>query len=733
MRCIWALVALVLASASAVADEPERREEAPRIESVRIGIANHFKVGHWTPVRVVFDGGGLNEPRVDVIVPDSDGVRTIATAETQASDNAGEKREAIAYTVVGRRKSPIVVALAESDERIESLTLLPGAESGASGRPVGSPATSEVLLLLSSSGFQLKDAYKEQLAADADSMKRVVNVEHAAELPREWFGYDGFDVIVLAVDDGPLWRELTSDDAKVRAIAEWVAMGGRLVLMCGGESAPAAFGEGKGLASLLPGKFLEVVRLPETGRLEHFANSEVSIGGGGGRRALMVPRLTDVVGKIEVYSGQRSTDLPILVRSPRGFGEIAFVGLDFNKAPLADWPGRTAFLQALLEPYVTNDEMRSASQTLVSRGYNDISGALRQSMGRLFPGVAPVSFSTVALLAVLYLLVLGPIDYFIVHRWLRRPVAAWVTFPLIVLAFGGGALAISEWRRGGETARVNRREVVDFEGTSKLVRGTYWATLYEPRAIKLSPRFAPANVGAEREPQVLLSAWGLPGTGIGGMQSGGMDLGIVRDAYRYEADRDELVDVPVLTSATKSFVARWVTAAAPPIAATLKDVGGLVAGTVENRTDKNFRNVRLFYNGWGYSVGTLAAGQQKEVGEELSPLRVKTMVARSAFGKAAATLAEGTVYHPDDASPEAVLNLMMFFDAAGGRGFAQLPNRFQADVDLSRLLDLGRAIVVAEVDDGGSRLVEGESDEEIGEADSSDVVYRVVFPVRKEE
>jgi hypothetical protein len=211
-----------------------------------------------------------------------------------------------------------------------------------------------------------------------------------------------------------------------------------------------------------------------------------------------------------------------------------------------------------------------------------------------------------------------------------------------------------------------------------------------------------------------------------------MDLGIVRDAYRYAADRDALVEVPVLTSATKSFVARWATTAEAPVAATLKDVGGLVAGTVENRTEKNFRNVRLFYNGWGYQVGTLMAGQQKEVGEELSPLRVKTMVARSALGKAA-NLAEGSVYHPDDASPEAVLNLMMFFDAAGGRGFAQLPNRFQAEVDLSRLLDLGRAIVVAEADYSGSRLVEEESDEEIGEADSSDVVYRVVFPVRMEE
>ena len=38
---------------------------------------------------------------------------------------------------------------------------------------------------------------------------------------------------------------------------------------------------------------------------------------------------------------------------------------------------------------------------------------------------------------------------------------------------------------------------------------------------------------------------------------------------------------------------------------------------------------------------------------------------------------------------------MMFYDAVGGEGFAGLPNRYQADCDLSRLLDLDRAILVA--------------------------------------
>ena len=72
----------------------------------------------------------------------------------------------------------------------------------------------------------------------------------------------------------------------------------------------------------------------------------------------------------------------------------------------------------------------------------------------------------------------------------------------------------------------------------------------------------------------------------------------------------------------------------------------------------------------------------------------------------------------------------MFYNALGGEGFASLPNRYQAHSDLSRLLDLGRAILVASGDGSGSQLVDRDSGESLAAGDDpSTVVYRVVFPV----
>ena len=82
-----------------------------------------------------------------------------------------------------------------------------------------------------------------------------------------------------------------------------------------------------------------------------------------------------------------------------------------------------------------------------------------------------------------------------------------------------------------------------------------------------------------------------------------------------------------------------------------------------------------------------------------------------------------------------LLNVMMFYEAAGGSGFAGLPFRYQAHIDLSRQLTLGRAVLVAEVDGPTSRLHLGESLNPAG-ADShidSRTIFRFVLPVERTE
>ena len=231
---------------------------------------------------------------------------------------------------------------------------------------------------------------------------------------------------------------------------------------------------------------------------------------------------------------------------------------------------------------------------------------------------------------------------------------AWITFPAIVLLFGLGALLLAKWREGSTLPRVNRLELVDVDIVSGKARGTFWATLHSPQArqFDLSLHVEPGVSRTNSPTTTLLSWWGLPGTGIGGMQTRAANLELVQNGYRYSPDLAALDDLPVLTLSTKSLTARWTAPAKALIAADLVDQDGMASGSIVNKTGRALRNARLFYGNWGYRLGNLVDGRQIDVGEHLEPRSAKTILTTSVLSPTTTTSgqAEGGVFFPDRAS-----------------------------------------------------------------------------------
>jgi len=128
-------------------------------------------------------------------------------------------------------------------------------------------------------------------------------------------------------------------------------------------------------------------------------------------------------------------------------------------------------------------------------------------------------------------------------------------------------------------------------------------------------------------------------------------------------------------------------------------------------------------------------GEQVEVGEQLSPRRVKTLITREALEDARGTEKpiESRVFSAERASAKQILSLMMFYEAAGGLGFAHVPNRYQAYCDMSRQLELGRAVLVADATTRSSQLIDAKTSSEVGseELNTSSVVFRFILPVTR--
>jgi hypothetical protein len=715
--CLAVWLAPAASTWGAVDDPP------PRITGCRIGFEGHYKAGYWTPLWVDVDRGRFDgQLTIEAVTIDSDAVPT-TVSQPVAPDGP-----ALLRVKVGRLDSPIRVRLIADSVVVDEKILTPSEASPnlSDASPRLLPATAELIVTFAAAPFGLDEAIADRPPQAGRGGRATVFINDVSQLPVEWFDYEEVDLLVIHAGDGEMIEKLAADRDRFAAIEEWVRLGGRLVLLSDGTGNLP--GTGRTLETFIPGAFVNRVRLPETGSLERYAESETVVPRSGGQ--LFVAQLDKVKGIVEFY-GTSAGQFPLVIRAPHGFGQVTFVGLDLSRPPLADWQGRSGLIRAVLRPLIASDRTDDSSRALVTAGYDDLSGAFRQQLGRSFPGVERVSFGSVTGLIVLYLVLLGPVDYFVIHRWLRRPLLAWLTLPLMVAGFSAVAIALSNSRQQSAIAAVNQLEIIDVDIPGRRARGTYWAGLYSPHAqrfdLHLDARFS--HDADAIDDSVRLSWQGLSGAGIGGMRARAIDVGVAPVGYRF-AGANELVGVPVLSGATKSLTATWASPVRELIRSDLNDDSGMVTGELTNDTGLALHNPRLLYGIWAWRLNDIPPGETVTIDERLSPISAKALVSRLVSG--GSTGDERASPH-DGASAANILELMMFYGAAGGQ-LAGLPFDYQACIDMTSLLRAGRAILVAEVESQGSQLVDAGTGRPLAEAHamSARSYYRFVLPVQTE-
>jgi hypothetical protein len=503
-------------------------------------------------------------------------------------------------------------------------------------------------------------------------------------------------------------------------------MGGKLVL-CVGSQGDAMLRADSPLARFAPGRFAGVLSLHQTAALEAYAKSQNPVPRSGPAQgsALRVARLSDVQGKVEAAE----SDLPLVVRTPRGFGQVIFFADDLDRSLLARWSDRKLLVARLLD-WPATEAPAEENNFGMRYGFGDLSGQLRSALDR-FTGVRLVPFGAVALLVVLYILWIGPGDYFFLRKFVRRMEWTWFTFPAIVLATSGGAYFMA-YRLKGDQLRVNQVDLVDVDAAGS-VRGTSWMNVFSPRMeafnLSLAPRFCD---GRPAEPRSMMISWmGLAGDGIGGMHQQGGSM-LWSGQYSASPGLDAIDQVPIQVWSTKSFTGRWTAASKGcPIDASLTDEGRAPRGTVTSRLDFPLSYCVLAYDRCLYDLGTLEPGQPVDIGSATRCTDLGELMKGSAeqlFAKQAA----GSPYDQSSVNVPYIVRAMTFFDAADGRRQSRLANDYQQFVDLSGQLAAGRAVLLAypvksEQHPGAELLRDGRPI--YGSQDRRTTIYRFVLPV----
>ena len=238
-----------------------------------------------------------------------------------------------------------------------------------------------------------------------------------------------------------------------------------------------------------------------------------------------------------------------------------------------------------------------------------------------------IPFGWVAFFIFLYILLIGPGDYFFLKKVLKRMELTWITFPTIVVTVSLVAYYAAYLLKGNDLL-VNKVDVVDIDQAAGLARGNTWISLFSPQNRDYTIRTIPLPLDHDPPPaseasdsgepprapagtEVVTSWFSAPENQFGAMGNSSRRFSFAGSGYAYQPTGGvewlENVRIPIWS--TKCITSRWFGPAAPLVDSDLQPAGtDRLTGTVTNRQTVPLEDAILAFGKQVYLLGTLAPG-----------------------------------------------------------------------------------------------------------------------------
>ncbi len=581
---------------------PSARADGPTL-TAKFGVAGHYRPGGWCLVMVE-----VQNPGADTI---SGQIQVLATDEPNRSPYGRGGREdtstavfACPVSVPGGSAAPrffplylrgidpgqadLTVQLVEGRERGDGRVLAsinnqnqntsqaftggpigpgdhllvgfggdPGAFTFLSGRRL--PATTSPVT---------NRANPNGLNSAAPPTVQIAEAATAADLPDKAAGYDGVSAFLLR-SDAPV-EAMTESQSD--ALKGWVAGGGQLIV-CGGPDA-TRFGSAF-FSGLLP----------------------ATVGASSASGALViVPKPLPGVRVLQATPGGGAQ----IVSGPYGAGTVTLTAFDptgtvFRTADMTLPPiWQTLFSQSAPASSVLG--VTAAREENYGAVYYGSSPPLLSEAVMRGPSLDAPGTSVIAVFLLVYLIVLVPVNYFVLKRYDRKELA-WVTIPALVLVFAAGTFGVGYAAKGGSVF-VNRAALVETNA------GQTQAGVYSEVGL-FSPHRTTYDIGLSGDN--LLAAVPSPGMNYG-RQSGDESQGSGPVLFVETPSGVSLPSTPVNMWAMRAFDTQSTTDLGGAIDGALSDNIASVKGTLVNHTAYALTNCAVLYAGRWLPIGTLAPG-----------------------------------------------------------------------------------------------------------------------------
>lgn len=525
-------------------------------------------------------------------------------------------------------------------------------------------------------------------------------------MPEEAIALEGLDALYVNSEQA---LELRASQAS--ALTRWVLSGGHLIVAV---EDPAEVNSLVWLRELVPGRLGPVRTLRPTQELEAWGRPLVDPatlkagfrvlgrqgqvrgfpkyqaswlmdgGRGGATGAGAVKGLAEMdfpVTTSEVIEGEVMLAVdgtPLIVRGRRGLGQVTLLTFSPEREPFRSWENRDWFWAQLLAIPAAWYEV-GVGGLYGGQGVDGLFGLMIDSRQ-----VRKLPISWLLILLVTYLVVIGPLDRYVLRR-VRREMLTWVTFPAYVVLFSLLIYYIGYRLRAGDT-EWNELHVVDVLPRTQEIhwRGRSYASIYSPvpARYRLASRLEQATLRGEYM----------------GMLGGGTEVSQIDLIQRGDGFDAELF-VPVWTS--RLCVSDWLHEGTAPFRAAWTGHGQTLRLQLRNLLPVAIAEVWVVHDERVYEIGELAAGASRAVDfAELNGVPLQNFVRSQAQSFSYALQARHRAFGADghqwvEASGGLLTAVSFIGELEQMAGVAQRQYLSPAGLDLSGMIGRGDAMVLA--------------------------------------
>ena len=541
--------------------------------SVHIGYQDVVKPGEWMPVTVDVKntGAGVDGTlEVQEALNGQPGVTGLPIYQAPISLASGASKRIRTYLTVDTTGATITARIVQNGRVVAS-------------RDAGSVSTTSVLIAVLSEQPTALDGFAAVHPASVAA--RVVHL-NAGDIAESAIPLRAFDI--LAIDDFPT-DSLTAGQRT--AINDYVRGGGGLLLGTG-----AAWR--KTLAGLPPAILPMTVSGTTTVSTDLLGGAPVELATG-----------SPTAGPAWLAAGSQ----PLLLERRVGAGIVTLATFDWDQEPVAGWSGTTPLMRQLIARAlfgaggsagqnsmypVTLSPLQFGSQSTIGSR----SAALSSTLGNL-PGLNLPSLQLTGALVLLYVLLVGPVNYLVLGA-MRRRALAWVTVPLIALIAAGGAYGAGIFTKG-RSVQANQVTILHVQpGWNHAYQETYTGIIAPSRG-----DYQAAIAGAPLLISPIVNNNYAPGPFGTASRSSSM---------RIDVDNNN-VTLPGMTAFVMSGFATESISAAPRLTAHLQLVNGKLAGTIENGSNLTFTDAVLVMGDDFQTFRALKPGASATVSLDVKP------------------------------------------------------------------------------------------------------------------